>query len=120
MMTRGQAEDAISKAVVRYEREYAGRGPLEARTYLFDDIIVVRLQDVLTVMEKTLIKDSVGQWNAYLVKQVRTEWIEKVRERLVGEIKDITGTKVLSLHEDISTRTGESVFVFVLAEKREW
>ncbi len=120
-MTKGQLEDSIGNAVVRCEREYAGRGPLEARTYLIDDIVVVRLKEVLTVMEKTLIQGTTpAQWNTYLVKELRTEWVEKVRDKLVGEIQDIVGIKVLSVHEDISTRTGESIFVFVLEQKGDW
>jgi len=122
-MTKGQLEDKIGKTVMRYEREYAGRGPLDARAYLIDDIVVVRLRDVLTVMEKTLIQGTpaghAGGWNTYLVKQLRTEWIEKVRDRLVGEIQDVVGAEILSVHEDISTRTGESIFVFVLAREGE-
>ncbi len=116
-MSRGTRQDAVSKTVVRFEREYAGRGPVEVRTYIVDDIVVVRLSEVLTVMEKTLIEGSTGGWNAYLVKQLRTEWIEKISEELVREIEGIVGAKVVSLHEDVSTRTGESVFVFVLEKK---
>jgi uncharacterized protein YbcI len=117
-MTRGQLEDAVSKTLVRYEREYAGHGPVEARTYLLDDMVVVRLQGVLTVMEKTLIADSKGGWNTYLVKQLRTEWIEKIRGQLTAELAETIGTQIVSLHEDVSTQSGESVFVFVLAQKR--
>jgi len=118
--TRGQLEDAVSKTVVRFEREYAGKGPVEARTYLLDDMVVVRLQGVFTVMEKTLIENSEGGWNTYLVKQLRTEWIEKIREKLLAEIAELVGTAIVSLHEDVSTQTGESVLAFVLAEKRSW
>jgi uncharacterized protein YbcI len=31
-------------------------------------------------------------------------------------VKEITGIKVLSLHHDISTRTGEEIVLFTLAE----
>ena len=37
--TRGQLEAEISDAIVRFELDYMGRGPEEARTYLVDDMV---------------------------------------------------------------------------------
>ena len=47
-MTIGQLESEISKAVTQFEREHLGRGPRETRTYIIQDIILVRLKGVLT------------------------------------------------------------------------
>lgn len=46
---------------------------------------------------------------------MRTHLIENARPLLEAVIQDITGVKVLSLHHDISTVTGEEVVVFTLA-----
>ena len=50
------------------------------------------------------------------IKQVRLELIEHGREILEGVVQGILGVRVLSVHTDISTRTGESVIVFTLSD----
>lgn len=115
MKTKGQMEAEISEAIVKFEREYMGRGPEEARTYLLDDIILVRLHGVLTPAERQLARsDSEGHGRA-LIKQVRMELLEKARPLLETIIRDITGQTVKSLHTDISTVTGERIIVLSLA-----
>ena len=115
-MSKGQIEAEISKAIVEFEKEYMGRGPDETRTYFLDDMVVVRLQRVLTLAEKQLAKTDEGTKGRALVKQVRTELLEKARPLLEKTILDITGRTVVSLHTDISTVTGERIIVFTLGE----
>ncbi len=115
MKTKGQMEAEISDAVVKFEREYMGRGPEETKTYLLDDLIIVRLQGVLTPAERQLARsDAEGNGRA-LIKQVRMELLEKARPLLETIVRDITSQTVKSLHTDISTLTGERVIVFSLA-----
>jgi uncharacterized protein YbcI len=113
-MNKGQIEAEISEALIKFEKEYMGRGPDETKTYLFDDIIVVRLQRVLTPAEKQLAKADESTKGRGLVKQVRTELLEKARPLLEATISGITARKVISLHTDISTVTGERIIVFTL------
>ncbi|MFN2350326.1 MAG: DUF2294 domain-containing protein [Kiritimatiellia bacterium] len=108
--TVGEIEADISEAIIRFEREYMGRGPEEARTYVIDDLIIVRLRGVLTPAEKQLAR-SEGQGRA-LIKQVRMELLEKARPLLAALIQEITGRPVRSLHTDISTVTGERMIIF--------
>ena len=115
-MSKGQIEAEISKAIVEFEKEYMGRGPDETRTYFLDDMVVVRLQRVLTLAEKQLAKTEESTKGRVLVKQVRTELLEKARPLLEETILDITGRRVVSLHTDISTVTGERIIVFTLGE----
>jgi len=115
-MSKGQIEAEISNAIVEFEKQYMGRGPDETRTYFLDDIIVVRLQRVLTLAEKQLARAGDGAKGRALVKQVRTELLEKARPLLDKTITDITGRKVVSLHTDISTVTGERIIVFTLGD----
>ena len=115
-MSKGQIEAEISKAIVEFEKEYMGRGPDETKTYFLDDMVVVRLQRVLTLAERQLAKTDEGTKGRVLVKQVRTELIEKARPLLEKTIFDITGRSVVSLHTDISTVTGERIIVFTLGK----
>ena len=41
---RANLEAEISKAIIRFEKEYMGRGPGETKTYIFEDMILVRLR----------------------------------------------------------------------------
>ncbi len=112
--TRGQIEAEISESLIKFEKEYMGRGPDETKTYLLDDMVVVRLQRVLTPAEKQLAKEDESTKGRELVKQIRTELLEKARPLLEKTVSDITGRKVISLHTDISTVTGERIIIFTL------
>lgn len=115
MKSKGQIEAEISDAITKFEREYMGRGPEAARTYLLDDLVIVRLRGVLTPAESQLARsDSEGHGRA-LIKQVRMELLEKARPLLETIIRDITGQAVKSFHTDISTVTGERIIVLSLA-----
>jgi len=112
--TKGEIEAEICEALIKFEREYMGRGPEEARTYILDDLIIVRLRGVLTPAERQLVKSEVAGHGRSLIKQVRMELIEKARPLLEVLVQDITGQHVKSLHTDISTSTGERIIVFSL------
>lgn len=114
MKTRGQLETEISEAVIRFEREFMGRGPEETKAYIVDDMVLVRLRGVLTPAEKNLAQIDSSAHGRALIKQVRIELIEKARGMLEAIIQDITGRKLKSLHTDISTTTGERVIIFTL------
>ena len=115
LKTRGQVEAEISEAIIRFEKEYMGRGPEETKTYLIDDLVLVRLRGVLTPAERNLARSEDGAVRGRtLVKQVRIELLEKSRGLLEQLIGDITGCAVRSLHTDISTVTGERVILFTL------
>jgi uncharacterized protein YbcI len=115
MKTQGEIEAAISDGVTRFEQEYMGRGPKNIRTYLLGDLLVVRLEGVLTAAEQQLVKSGPPEKGRDLLKQVRTQLIEAARPVLVAMVEDCTGSKVVSLHHDISTVTGEEVVLFTLA-----
>jgi uncharacterized protein YbcI len=115
MKTQGEIEAAISDGVTRFEQEYMGRGPKDIRTWLLGDLLVVRLQGVLTAAEQQLVRSAPPEKGRDLLKQVRTQLIEAARPALVAMVEAATGGKVVSLHHDISTATGEEVVLFALA-----
>ncbi|HBA84859.1 MAG TPA: hypothetical protein DCZ95_12265 [Verrucomicrobia bacterium] len=112
--TKGDIEAEISEAIIKFEREYMGRGPEGARTYIMDDLVIVRLRGVLTPAERQLAKSEGSGQGRTLIKQVRMELLEKARPLLEALVQDITGQTVRSLHTDISTVTGERIIVFSL------
>ncbi len=109
--TKGQIEALISEAIIKFEKEYMGRGPAETRAYIIKDMVFVRLKGVLTPAEEQLAKSQEG---AELIKRTRMKLLENARVFLCNMVSSITGCQVLSLHTDISTRTGERVIIFTL------
>jgi uncharacterized protein YbcI len=113
-------EREISQAIVRFEKEYMGRGPLDAKVFIIEDMVLVRLKNVLTPAELKLAEAERGERGRYLIKQVRQELLERARPLLDTVIKDICGIDVCSLHTDISSKTGERIIVFTLQQRPEF
>jgi uncharacterized protein YbcI len=120
MKTHGEIEAAICDGIRRFEQEYMGRGPKDIHAYLIDDIIFVRLQGVLTAAEQHLVKSQPPEKGRDLLKQVRTHLLETARPLLEAMVHEVTGMKVMTMHHDISTVTGEEVVLFTLAEAPEF
>lgn len=109
--TRGELEAEFSKAIIQFEKEYLGRGPLEARTFFIQDLVLVRLRGVLTPAEMKLAENPDGQT---LVKEARRQLFETSRSLLEEIVQSILKRRVVSLHTDMSTKTGERIIVFTL------
>jgi uncharacterized protein YbcI len=116
MKSQGEIEAAICAGVSRFEQEYMGRGPKDVHTHLVGDLLIVRLQGVLTAAEQQLVKTLTPEKGRDLLKQVRTQLIETARPLMEAMVVDVTSSKVVSLHHDISTMTGEEIIVFTLSE----
>ena len=115
MKTQGEIESAISAGMSHFEQEYMGRGPKDVQAHLIGDLIVVRLKGVLTAAEQHLVRTLVPEKGRDLLKEVRTHLIEIARPTLVAMVEGIVKVKVVSLHHDISTLTGEEVVLFSLS-----
>lgn len=116
MKTQGEIEAAICEGITRFEQEYMGRGPKHVHAHLIGDLLVVRLQGVLTAAEQHLVQTVPPEKGRDLLKQVRTQLIETARPVLEALVLEATGVNVVSLHHDISVITGEEVVLFTLAE----
>jgi uncharacterized protein YbcI len=109
--THGEMEDEFTKAMIRFEKDYFGRGPVEARTYILHDMILVRLRGILTPAEQTLAESREGM---LIVKDMRRQLFETARPHLVEMVRQITGARMISLHTDMSTSTGERIVVLIV------
>ena len=115
MNTQGEIEAAVCDRISHFEQDYMGRGPKDIRTHLLGDLLVVRLQSVLTAAEQHLARSLPGEKGRDLLKEVRTYLIETARPALEALVQEATSVNVLSLHHDISTVTGEEILLFTLA-----
>ncbi len=116
MKTQGEIEASIGEGISRFEQDYMGRGPKSIRAHLIGNLLLVRLQGVLTAAEQHLVQSLPADKGRDLLKQVRTHLIETARPIMEAMVHEITGVKVLTLHHDISTVTGEEMVLFTLAE----
>ena len=116
MKSQGEIEAAICAGISRFEQDYMGRGPKDISAHLLNDLLVVRLKGVLTAAEQHLVKSLSAEKGRDLLKQVRTHLIETARPLMEAMVQEVTGVKVVSLHHDISTTTGEEIVIFTLAQ----
>jgi uncharacterized protein YbcI len=133
MKSQGEIEAAVCDGVSRFQQEFVGRGPRDIRAHLLGGLLVVHLQGALTPAERQLIAPRGGGGNGHgdgngngfdhdggngraLLKQVRAHMVATGRPRLEEVVESATGVKLVSVHHDISTVTGEEVLVFSLAE----
>ena len=114
MKTQGEIESAVCDVMTRFEQEYMGRGPKDIHAYLIGDLLIVRLHGVLTAAEQHLVQSLPAEKGRDLLKQVRTQLIEMARPVLETMVQEACGSKVVSMHHDISTTTGEEVILFSL------
>ena len=111
--TRGEVEASLANAIIQFEKDHLGRGPVETRVFIIEDMVLVRLRGVLTPAEVKLAQDPTGH---ALIKQVRRQLLEGSRPLLEEIVQQATGSRVVSLHTDISVKTSERVIIFTLAE----
>jgi uncharacterized protein YbcI len=111
MKTKSELEAEITEAIIRFDIEYMGRGPKEARTYIIEDLILLRLKGVLTPAEQQLSTSAEG---VDLVKTMRSRLRENSKAEFSRVIRDATGVAVRDILMDISTASNERVFVFIL------
>lgn len=105
------AEAEFTKAMIQFEKEYLGRGPLDARTVFLDDMILVRLRGLMTPAEQKLAATTEGR---ELVKEMRRQLFESSQPLLADMVRDVVDCELISLHTDMSTKTGERIVVLVV------
>ena len=114
--SRGEYEDELTKAITKFEVEQLGRGPEKVRTFILGDMILFRLKGVLTPAESALAEKREGH---ELVKEMRRQLNEASRPHFERIVRDVLGLKVISLHTDMSAKTGERIVVLVVEKDIE-
>ena len=107
----GGVSSAVSTAVVHLMREYTGRGPTKAKTYIHPNLVTVVLQDILTKGERSLVSD--GKTEAVL--RTRQLFQETMGPSLVGAVEEIVGRTVTAFMSANHIDPDMAVETFVLA-----
>jgi len=109
--SRGEHEAEFTRSMIKFEKDYLGRGPADVRTFFIQDMIIIRLRGVLTPAE---IKLSESREGRYLVKESRRQLFESARDIIEEMVRHIVGCNLVSLHTDMSTQTGERIVVLTV------
>lgn len=115
-MTKGQVEAKISEATGKFEVEYMGRRPKQVSTMIIKDLIVIRLKGFLSQSEQKLAENIQG---VELVKKVRSSLFEAAISYFENLVKQVICVEIISIHSDVSTKTGEKVIIITIAEDLE-
>ena len=113
---QNRIEAAISDEMMAFQHEFVGRGPDRIRTRIVEDLVIIRSFGVLTPAEKQLAQSFEGR---RLIKAMRQQVLEAGRSVLESIVQKHTGAEVVSIHSDISTKSGEWLDVFVLESSVE-
>lgn len=117
MRTQGEIEAAVCDGITKFMQDFMGRGPKDIRAHLIGDLLLVRLHGILSAAETSLAAVLPAERGRDLLKSVRTHLVEASRDRLQQMIEAACAMKCASMHHDVSTVTGEEVFVFTLDEE---
>lgn len=115
-LTQPESEAAISDGIIRFQEEYLGWKSEQVLAHFFKDLLVVRIHGALTLAERQLSKSLSPDKGRDLIKQARKQLLELARPMLESLVHEATGVKVICMHHDISTNTGEEMVIFSLAE----
>jgi uncharacterized protein YbcI len=111
---RGQSLLArISTEVVHTFKEYYGKGPTSAKSYMFDDMLFVVMRGGLNPAEKFLLEK--GEVDA--VRQFRQTFENRMDEVLTGKIEELTGRKVIAFNSQILFDPDMSIEIFVFDDR---
>jgi uncharacterized protein YbcI len=100
----------ISNAMVGLKKEFYGRGPTKAKTYLNDNYVFCVMEGGLTRNEETL----VGRGHEDLVRNYRLRFQEAMEDSTVEAVQRITGRKVIGYHSQIVFKPERAFEIFVL------
>jgi uncharacterized protein YbcI len=105
----------ISDEMVRAKKEFFGRGPEQAKSYMVDDLLFVVMRGGLTTAEETMLR--FGKQN--LVRQFRQLFENEMTELLTSLVEQATGRTVVNYQSQIMFDPDVIVEMFVLAEARD-
>ena len=100
----------ISNAMVGLKKEFYGRGPTKAKTYVNDNYIFCVLEGGLTRNEETLL--AAGEHD--LVRNYRLRFQEVMADPTTAAVERITGRKVIGYHSQIVFEPEFGFEIFVL------
>ena len=91
-------------------KEYVGRGPSQAHTYIHDDLVVVVMRDTMIQAEHTLADEGEED----LVRDLRRVFQSKFREDAIEMVERLTRRPVESFLSDHDVENDVVIEAFVI------
>lgn len=115
-LSKGQMEARICEAFNRFEIDYMGRGPRQIKAYILQDMIIVRMVGFLSQSERKLAETAQG---VEQIKKLRSMLFENAKADIEAMIIPIIQMNIVSIHSDVSTKSGEKIVLFTLGSNLE-
>src|SRR5215210_2013913 len=87
----------ISNEMVSAMKHYYGKGPVQAKSYMLDDFLVIVMRGGMLPVERTML--DAGRQD--LVRHFRQEFENEMTGRLTGMIEDLTGRNVINYQSQV-------------------
>jgi uncharacterized protein YbcI len=101
----------ITNRIVSLVREHYGRGPIKAKTYLLDNLVVCVLTDGgLTAIERTMM----GGGEPERVLEMRRDFQRMMKVRYSEMIEQLTGRKVLAFLSQAHVEPDLTIEMFLM------
>ena len=110
LLAGGRLLAEITNRIVAFMREHYGRGPIKAKTYVLDNLIVCVLSDGFTAVERTMMEG--GEPDRVL--EIRRDFQRLMKERYSGMIEELTGRKVLAFLSQAHVEPDLTVEMFLV------
>jgi uncharacterized protein YbcI len=112
---RGEMLASISTGLVQLHRQYYGKGPTKAKTYMVDDTVICMLKGGFTTVERTLIDDGKTEE----VHEIRRSFQRTMQEQFTGIVQEATGRIVIAYMSQVHTNPDLAVELFMLEPSGE-
>lgn len=114
--SKGELEAALGNAILKFEREYFGRGPKEISTYIVRDMVLIRQKGILTPAEEQVRDNSES---VDLIQRLRETLLKNNQEILRVALQKLTDAKVVALFTDLSVEHSEKFLLFTFDQNLE-
>jgi uncharacterized protein YbcI len=103
----------ISTEMVRLQKQFFGRGPERAKSYMVDDLLFIVMRGGVTIAEQTMLESDQED----LVRNFRQQFQNEMGGRLIGMVEDVTGRKVVTYQSQVLFDPDLVVEIFVFNEE---
>jgi uncharacterized protein YbcI len=114
-LARGEMLASVSTGLVQLHRQFYGKGPTKAKTYMVNDTVICMLKGGFTTVERTLIEDGKSQE----VHDIRRSFQATMEVQFTTIVEEATGRKVIAYMSQVHTDPDIAVELFVLEPSDE-
>jgi uncharacterized protein YbcI len=110
---QGVVSATVSDGLVHLHKQYYGKGPTKAKTYLLNDAVICLLRGGFTFVEKTLIQEG----RAEAVHDIRRSFQGAMGDRFKEIVEQATGRSVIAYMSQVHAEPELALEVFVLEQE---